>query len=289
MKTHVTHLWDVKLIPMPEDVPEWRVSDAETDALISALAAQHAAQLDVPAACVGDTVFCAAGQNLADRTVMIYPGRNMPGAEAAEEALVGAKVGETVKTELCGSPATLTVQRVVRLQPATIDDALITGEGIDGVATVDAYRRYIREKTEQENRSFSARSLSAAFRQQLIERSEYAVDEEEREAWLETSARELFDMYLQEGIDPHIPEDGTEFLTDEQAIEQFKEKLRPQYLARAMNRAFCLSHGITMGPKEAEIYSGSDLSPDMAEDTFYESKTWDLLYEIAMERLEGEE
>lgn len=289
MKTQVTHLFDVKLIPTPEDIPEWRISDVEADQLISNLAAQRATELDVPAVCAGDAVFCTDGQRFVERTVMIYPGRNMPGAEAAEAALTGAKTGDTVKTELCGAPAALTVKRIVRRLPAAIDDALIAGEHIDGVTTVNAYRKYIRGKTERENLSLSAKYLSSALREQLIECSEYAVDEEEREAWLEISAREMFDMYLQEGMDPHIPEDGTDFLTDEQAMEQIKEDLRPQFLARAVSRAFCLSRGIVMGPEEAETYAGQGVSPDMAEDVFYESKTWELLYQIAMERLEGEE
>ncbi len=287
MKTKVTKLYDVALIPTPEDIPEWRVDEAAVDGLVKALAVQHAVETQGDAVQTGDTVFCAARGALEDRTVLVYPGRSIPGAEQAEKALLGAGCGDTVKTELAGSPVSLTVQRIVRRTPAPIDDRLVREEKIDGVETVAAYRAYIKEKTQEQNRSLSAKHLSAALHDALVEKSDYQVDEEEQEAWTDKAAKEMLKMYEQEGIDPHIPEDGTDFLTDEEVLAQFKESLRSQYLSLAMSRAFCEQQGVTFGPEEQKLYAENGCTGDEAESGFMESKTWEILYNIAMERLEG--
>ena len=261
MKTKVTKLYDVALIPTPEDIPEWRVDEAAVDGLVKDLAVQHAVETQGDAVQTGDTVFCAARGALEDRTVLVYPGRSIPGAEQAEQALLGA-----------GCP---------------IDDRLVREEKIDGVETVAAYRAYIKEKTQEQNRSLSAKHLSAALHDALVEKSDYQVDEEEQEAWTDKAAKEMLKMYEQEGIDPHIPEDGTDFLTDEEVLAQFKESLRFQYLSLAVSRAFCEQQGVTFGPEEQKLYAENGCTGDEAESGFMESKTWEILYNIAMERLEG--
>ena len=286
MKTKVSRLFDVKSIPTPEDIPDWHVDEAAVDGLLKALATQHATETEVLEVQMGDTVFCASEGALADRTVLVYPGRNMPGAEAAEKAVLGCTPGGTVKTELSGVPAVLTVKRIVRRAPAEMDDKLIQGEQIDGVDTVEAYRAYIKAKTEEQNRSLSAKRLSAALREELIARSEYDVDEAEQEAWTEDAAQKMLKMYEDEGIDPHIPEDGTDFLTDEEVMETFKAQMRPQFLALAMCRAFCDAHGISFGPEERKRYADNGYEGEDAEGSFLDSKTWETLYNIALKRLE---
>ena len=286
MKTKVTKLFDVNCIPMPEDIPDWHVDEAAVDGLLNALAIQHSAETEVQEVQMGDTVFCASEGALADRTVLIYPGRNMPGAEAAEKAVLGCVLRGTVKAELCGAPAVLTVKRIIRRAPARLDDALIRGEHIDGVDTVEGYRVYIKDKSEEQNRSLSAKRLSAALREALIARSEYNVDEAEQEAWTEAAAQQMLKMYEEEGIDPHIPEDGTDFLTDEEVMEAFKNQLRPQFLALAMSRAFCEAHGVSFGPEEQKMYADNGYEGEDAESSFLDSKTWGLLYDIALKRLE---
>ena len=286
MKTKVTKLYDVDLIPTPEGIPDWHVDEASVDALLEALAAQRSTETEVREVQMGDTVFCAAGGKYAGRTVLIYPGRNMPGAEAAEKAVLGSAPGGTVKTELGGAPAVLTVKKIVRRAPAKIDDALIRDENIDGVDTVEKYRVYIKDKTEEQNRSFSAKHLSAALREELIARSEYEVDEAEQEAWTDNAAQEMLKMYEAEGIDPHVPEEGTDFLTDEEVMENFKNQLRPQFLALAVSRAFCEERGVVFGEEERKLYADNGYTGDDAEGSFMDSKMWEILYNIALKRLE---
>ncbi len=288
MNTKVTKLFDVALIPTPEDIPDWHVDGAAVDALLATLALQRSTETDAGEVKAGDTVFCKARGTLEDRTVLIYPGRNMPGAEAAEAALLGHAPGDTVETQIGGAAVALTVEKIIRRAPAAIDDKLIKAEGIEGVDTVEAYRAYIKNKTEEQNRSLSAKHLSARLREELIARSEYDLDEAEREAWTENAARELIKMYEAEGIDPHVPEDGTDFLTDEQVLVLFREQLRPQFLALAMSRAFCESRGVTFTDEDRKLYADNGVTGEQAEESFLDSKTWDLLYNIALERLEAE-
>ena len=113
------------------------------------------------------------------------------------------------------------------------------------------------------------------------------MDEAERETWTENAARELLKMYEQEGIDPHVPEEGTDFLTDEQVMENFKAQLRPQFLALAMSRAFCEERGIAFGEEERKFYADNGYAGEDAEGSFLDSKTWEVLYDIALKRLEG--
>ncbi len=287
MKTKVTKLLDVELIPTPEDIPDWHVDEAAVDGLLSTLALQHATESEASEARTGDTVFCTAEGKYADRTVLIYPGRSMPGAEAAEKAVLGAAPGGTVRTELGGAPAVLTVKKIVRRAPARIDDELIRGQQIDGVDTVEGYRVYIKDKTEEQNRSLSAKHLSAALREELIAGSEYDVDEAEQEAWTENAAQEMLKMYEAEGIDPHVPEEGTDFLTDEEVLDNFKTQLRPQFLALAVSRAFCEERGVAFEEEDRKFYADNGVTGEQAEDSFLDSKMWEILYDIALERLEG--
>lgn len=287
MKTKVTKLYDVGLIPTPEDIPDWHVDDAAVDGLLAALALQRSTESEAGEVKTGDTVFCGSEGALQDRTVLVYPGRSMPGAEAAEAAILGRAPGDTVETQIGGAPAVLTVKKIVRRAPAKIDDKLIQDEHIDGVDTVEAYRAYIKNKTEEQNRSLSAKHLSAALREELVARSKYEVDEAEQEAWTENAAREMLKMYEEEGIDPHVPEEGTDFLTDEEVMENFKNQLRPQFLALAMSRAFCGERGIAFGEEERKLYADNGYTGEDAEGSFLDSKTWELLYDIALERLEG--
>lgn len=286
MKTKVTKLFDVDQIPTPEDLPDWHVDEAAVDGLLDSLALRHAAETEEREAQTGDTVFCAAGGKYAGRTVLVYPGRHMPGAEAAEKAVLGAAPGATVETELGGAPAVLTVKKIVRRAPAKIDDKLIQGEHIDGVDTVESYRVYIKNKTEEQNRSLSAKHLSASLREELIARSAYEVDEAEQEAWTDKAAREMLKMYEAEGIDPHVPEEGTDFLTDEEVLENFKTQLRPQFLALAVSRAFCAGRGVAFGEEERKLYADNGVTGEQAEESFMDSKMWEILYDIALKRLE---
>lgn len=287
LKTKVTELYDVDLIPTPEDIPDWHIDEAAVDGLLEALAVQHSTEAEAGSVETGDTVFCASEGALQDRTVLVYPGRNMPGAEAAERALLGVGLGDAAETELNGAPVRLTVKKIVRRTPGRIDDALIKSEHIDGVETVGDYRAYIRRKTEEQNRSLSAKRLSAFLHQELVDRSRYDVDEAEREAWTDKAAQEMLAMYEAEGIDPHVPEEGTDFLTDEEVMENFKNQLRPQFLSMALGRAFCEKRGVAFGPEEQKLYADNGYTGDDAESGFFESMTWEILYNIATERLEA--
>ena len=66
-----------------------------------------------------------------------------------------------------------------------------------------------------------AKYQSASFLLDEIEaHSEYAIDEEEKREWVTQRVNSLYDALVDAGMDPKIPKEGFDFLTEEQAKEK---------------------------------------------------------------------
>ncbi len=289
MKSKVVKLFDPSNIEIPQELKGWRIGEEEADKLLDALAQEYYTEFEADAAAEGDSVFCraAAGSALADRTVIIYPGRGMPCAEEAEKKAAGLRKGDKFTAVLGGMPVELTVEKIVRRLPSKIDDELICSLGIDGITTPGEYRAYAKQQREEENRTLSARELSAYMLDAAVEGSEYEIDPAEEEAWLNENAKMMFEYSLSDGIDPRIPDEGFDFLTDEEAIEKIKEEIRPQFRSQAVCAALCEKSGFTFGSEDAEtpdLPGDEDLISEM-----YTSKAWDILFDTALRRLEEED
>ncbi len=231
MQSKVTHLYDFTQAQIPEELRLWRVSDAELDAKLQELSGTYAQETEVSEAQAGDTVVCrseSAAARWNKPVLLLYPGHHLIDA-ALEDAVLGLHPGDAAAATLPDGALTLTVQRIVRRMPHPITDVLIQQEHIEGVDTVEGYRRWYRETTEARNRMNSQSHLAVHLLEQIVARSTFSIDPEEESHWARTLTDIEYQNAVANGMDPTVPENGTDFLTEEQAREQMYQKILPLF------------------------------------------------------------
>lgn len=218
MESTVTRLYDCLSEDIPEELCRWRVTEEEIDGSLALLGRDHAALGPAARAREGDTLRCRDG---AGRTVLLYPGRKLPGAEEAERAALGRGAGETFSCRLGARDVSLAVEEVLRLEPHPADGALVKLAGIPGVETLADYRTwYIRENGPRK-RLEAAQAIARRLWEAIRERSELSIDRAERDRWCGVRGRLMYDQDVENGCDPHIPDEGTELLSDEEALARY--------------------------------------------------------------------
>ena len=229
MKSKVTKLYDYTQAEIPSQLRLWRVSEDALDRQLILLSRSHAQELDVEQVQSGDSVACR-GESAVGRwnkpVLLFYPGHGLC-EKAIEDALVGMKPGESKTVAASEGDVTLTVIRIVRRSACPIGDELVKREAIEGVETVADYRRWYRETTEARNRQDRQAHIAVQLIDEIVEKSEYEIDKPEEDEWAKTMANIEYDAAVARGIDPTVPEEGTEFLTEEQARQKYVEMCRP--------------------------------------------------------------
>ncbi len=233
MKSRVTELYDYTKAEVPAELRLWRVTDKAMEEHLAVLSRSHALELDVDEVQPGDSVVCR-GESAVGRwnkpVLLFYPCRNLC-EKVIEEALVGMKVGEH-KT-ICASEGdvTLTVSRIVRREPHPIDDELVKLEHVGGVENLKSYCRWYRKTTEAEDRKRNLSYLARFLIEEIAKNSVCEIDKDEENAWAEEISVLMRKAGEANGIDPTLPEEGTDFLTEEQVREKYLEKSRPFFRA----------------------------------------------------------
>lgn len=231
MKSIVTKLFDYTQAEVPPALRLWRVTDQAMEARLAVLSRSHARELEFDQVRSGDSVVCR-GESAVSRwnkpVLLFYPGHGLC-EQAIEDALVGMKTGEAKTVAASDGAVTLTVSRIVRREPHPIDDSLIRLEQIEGVETLEEYRRWYRETTEAEDRKRNLGYLARHLLTEIEKHSVCALDEAEETAWAEESAVLMRRSEEAQGIDPTVPEEGTDFLTEEQVREKYIQKCRPLF------------------------------------------------------------
>lgn len=294
MKSKVTNLYAYRAEPLPDRMGRWHVTDEEIEKNLAALAATHAAEERVEVVEAGDGVRCMCVGNafLPHRSsVLLFPGRGLSFAEAGEKAVVGKKVGDLFETTIGGKKLTLKVVEILRRYPAPINDALVSRAGIEGVSTLKEYTQWYREQNELEHRRQAIGGIVMYWMQLLTERSTFAIEEEEQQAWALENGERMYEHMLAVGEDPHIPEEGVEFLTKEQTIEKLARQYLPYYKNGVVIRALAEKMGIHFDGEYLEKryqqiaeYRGVSLeeakagvSEEALLDTDYANKVYELL------------
>lgn len=221
MKSTITKLYDYKQSVIPEELRRWRVKDEEVRSQLETLSRNHAFEADAEEVRTGDSVACR-GESPAARwdreTLLIYPGHGL--MPVMEDALVGAKVGESRTAETAEGPVKLTVRRIVRRSNMPIGDELVRLEGIEGVETVADYDRWYREDKGAFYRQQALYRSANFLLEEIQMKSGLSIDPEEKDAWLRDRVNVLYDAMVAAGMDPKIPSEGFDFLTEEQAKEK---------------------------------------------------------------------
>lgn len=231
MKSTVTDMYDYKSWKIPAELTLWRIADEEINQQLERLSHDHAYETDADTVELLDSVACR-GESESPRwnrpVLLIYPGRRLC-AEELETALVGAKVGESRTVTTPDGDVKLTVTRIVRRRNMPVGDNLVKAVGIEGADTVKDYFRWYREQNEPERRSNAAMRIAYQLIKQITEKSEFNFDEDEKRAWLNDRVDRFYQALVLAGIDPTVPQDGTDFLTEEQAKANMYVSFEPQF------------------------------------------------------------
>ncbi len=243
MKSIVTKLCDIGSLTVPKELGKWHVGTEEVEDRLNTLARIHADELHPDTVLPGDSVRLSCPGRM---DVLLFPGLGLPGAEEAEKAVTGLGVGDSLTAPINGRGLTMTVSEILRRVPGAITDQLVQAEGIEGVSTVDQYRRWYLETNEAQNRSTALKEIAFFLLDAIRDCSEYALDPQEADKWTQERAEAAFNDSIAMGEDPHIPDEGFELLTDEQAIARLKEQMLPEFQTVLVTRKLCEAQGISL-------------------------------------------
>ena len=186
----------------------------------------------------GDSVACR-GESAAARwnrpVLLFYPGRELCAPEL-ENACVGAGLGERRTVTAKEGDVSLTVERIVRRSNMPVDDRLVQAENLPGVETVAGYYRWYRAANEPERRKQAAASAARFLLREIQAHSVLCLDQEEKDEFLWGLVNTLYRSMVESGEDPTVPEEGFEFLTEEEAKAKMyreREGLFSKYVVHA--------------------------------------------------------
>ncbi len=240
MQGTVSRLCDIHSIAIPVDMLQIHIDEHCADNAIRQLSLRYAAESCETTVQEGDTAFCRAeaGTYEDNRTVLLFTGVALPGAEKANKAVIGSHIGNTVDTVLGGKPVRLTVEKIIHRTPAAVDNNLIATLGIDNVETVDAYKAHILEKALADAQDERCKEINRFMVDKLLENSSFEYDEAE------------MDREAQAAIDSFVAEYGEEGLGEsaEGAKQSFADNVKLEWLAEA----FCREHGLSVDSASVE-------------------------------------
>lgn len=227
MKSTITKLYDYKQAAIPESFLRWRIPDEEIAKQLETLSRNHAFDEDVLQVQPGDSVACH-GRSAAEKwnrpVLLFYPGRGLCDP-ALENACVGASLGETKTVQAQEGPVELTVKRIVRRRNMPVGDELVQAENIPGVSTVADYYCWYRQTNEPERREQAASRCANFLLKEIQAHSAIHLDPDEKNEWLWSMVNNLYQSMIESGSDPRIPDEGFDFLTEEQAkAKMFKQR-----------------------------------------------------------------
>ena len=231
----VSSLYDIDSIVIPEDMLQVCIDEQRVEDDVRSLSIRFAKESPADQVEKGDLAYCQADKESYpdQRTVLIYTGLDLPGAEEAKAAVIGKKAGDSVSCKLAGKNVILTVQKVLRRTPVEVDDALIAGMGLEGVTTVAAYKDHVRERLTADQEMENSKMAVALYIRTMTENSTYTYDEKEMEAYVQSVMAE----YVKEA------EEVTGETVDEAEV---KEGIVSQCEQMWMAEAFCKSRGVAV-------------------------------------------
>lgn len=248
MNGFVKKLCDIDSIEIPAQLLEVNIDMQRVEDEMKALPMRYAKESTADIAAEGDIVRCAADkESYPDgRTVLLFTGVSLPGAEEAAAAALGKRAGDVLETKLAGKSVKLTVSEVIRRVPVEVNDELIASIGIEGVATVEAYREYLVKQAEADAKLEMSKALMRHIMDEFLNGSEFDYDEAEMKAQIEKTKAE----YAAMGMDPDA-------MGDEQIAESVIYQNKQLWAAEE----FCKVRGIA--PSQEEVEQQADQFAEM--------------------------
>lgn len=206
----VSRLYDIDSIVIPEELLKIHIEEAQLDAEVKKLSLRYAKEELTGQVARGDLVSAEADRDSYPdgRTILIYPGMQLPEARQAEEALIGKRTGEQCQTNLAGKDVTLTIRQILHRTPVEVTDALIEQIGLDAIKTVEDYRNYMREKMTQDQEMEKSKEITRYLLEQMQEHSEFQYDETEMKDYVDSEMQRYAEEI--EEAEPASPEEVRE-------------------------------------------------------------------------------
>lgn len=242
----------MKQVEVPAELRKWRVSPTEVEAQLNRLAASHPVESHPDMVSPGDSVLCqshSSDPKWNRNAVPIYPGRGLLDTEL-ENAVLGLQLHQSVTVD----NITFTVLEITRRQPAELSDILIQSEGIEGVCTIEQYRTWWTNSVEKERRKDAVHRIGYFLQEAIVARSELECDEAELNALAHQLAKKQYQAMINAGIDPTIPEDGVNFLTEEEALEKIVAESRLRLNSCIINQYYAT----VIAPLSAEEFAAAE-------------------------------
>lgn len=241
MNGKVIKLCDPQTIQIPQEFTVAVVDAQQVEQELNNLAKRYAEQSAADIAQQGDIVCCRADeQSYPDgREIRLYTALDIPGAQAAAAAVQGQVIGAQLATTLAGKAVQLTIQKIIRLIPAQVNDKLIAAMGIEGVSTVEAYRQHITAKKLADIKMENNKKLMQYIMDQMINGSAFDYDPAELKAELEGQREFIAQEYSSAGV---------EMPADAELLEALLYQQKQGWLAAE----YCHANGIEIDKAAAE-------------------------------------
>lgn len=203
MKGQVTRLLEADKVQLPAEMLSVSITPRQVEEEVHQLSMRYASQVPAQTVEPGDVVTCQPDPDAyADgRSILLYTGLDIPGAGAAAKAVLGKQAGDSLSVSLGEKQVTLTVKEIIRLAPADISDGLIASLKLEGVATVEDYRRYAAAMLKQRELDDKRKMAVGYVMERMLEGSEFSYDPAELEAYFAAHLEEIVAEYREYGME----------------------------------------------------------------------------------------
>lgn len=255
MNSKLTCCFNYQTLTIPEELRRWKIPAEEIEKELHSLAGDHASDQPVENEIrAEDSVRCqcvrCTDPDWQGRTVLLYPGRKLPGAEQAEAAVLGKKAGDCFSCTLGCAEMELKVLEALRRVEPEIGPELMWILNIPGVETVEDFFHWYHQQHDPERRQKAAFGIVGFWMKEATARSEFYIDPQEEKDWCLLRGKMMFQSLLAGGIDPRIPKEGFDILTDEQAIENLAKEQEPRFRPFLLYRYLCEKDGYQVTQEE---------------------------------------
>ena len=203
-----------------------------------------------------DCVSCicteASAANWKNRTVLLYPGRNLKGAQEAEKACLGKRPGDVFSCEIRGVQVTLAVKKVIRRKKVTVGPELFRILQLPGVSTEEDFARWYHEQHDEERRQKASYGIVSFWMQEMAKRSTFSIDEEEKKSWCRVRGEKMYISMLAAGYDMKKEERDGAPITEEEAIEEASSQQEQYFIPYLLYEYFSKKDGFTVSEEEYE-------------------------------------
>ena len=257
MKSKIVECFDYRTLEVEDHLRKWKIPDSEIREEMENLARDHSGETETEdGAKAEDCVSCicteASAANWKNRTVLLYPGRNLKGAQEAEKACFGKRPGDVFSCEIRGVQVTLAVKKVISRKKVTVGPELFRILQLPGVSTEEDFARWYHEQHDEERRQKASYGIVSFWMQEMAKRSTFSIDEEEKKSWCRVRGEKTYISMLAAGYDMKKEERDGAPITEEEAIEEASSQQEQYFIPYLLYEYFSKKDGFTVSEEEYE-------------------------------------